>query len=134
MKKVIRVQIDKEFDIAFVGVNVPVRYDEEDMPNDYPFRLGKTWDVLINADTGQIQGWPESYKEPLDLHMKVVDGGTYTLLNKDRQIIASVDQDYVPHGVIPGSYGDYIEFRIDGKGKILNWPKNFDLCEFFRED
>jgi phosphoribosylformylglycinamidine (FGAM) synthase PurS component len=66
--------------------------------------------------------------------MKVRDRGSYTLLDPQMQTIAKIEQDYVPHGVIPGSYGDYIELDIDANGKIRNWPKSFDLHEFFRED
>lgn len=32
----------------------------------------------------------------------------------------------VPHGIIPGSYGDYIEMTINEDGIIAEWLK--DLC------
>lgn len=134
MKKIVRMVVDRELDIAFVNIAVPVRYDEEDMPSDYPFRKNEFWRVLVDADTGQIQGWPKDYTKPLDLEMKVTDCGSYSLWDREENLLASIDQDYVPHGVVPGSYGDYIKLNIDGSGRILNWPKSFCLDEFFRTD
>lgn len=52
--------------------------------------------------------------------MKVTDGGSYYLLDRDGLVLASREHEYVP-GCIPGSYGDYIEFNIDADGVLTNW-------------
>lgn len=111
--------------IAAVKILVPVNYGEDDMPNDFPHRHGDMWDVTINADTGQIRDWPAGVEHKL--HMKVTDCGTYTLLGDDGRALFCIEQDYVPHGVVPGEYGDYVILDIGPDGVIRNWPKAFNL-------
>lgn len=123
------VKATKEIDVKYVLVTVPVKYDNEDLPEDFFGRHGDLWCVMIDVDTGVIRGYRG---EPFDLSMKVVDQGSYELLDIDHQLLAEIDQDYVPHGLIPGRYGDYIEFKIDANGKITNWHKNPSVDEFFR--
>ncbi len=97
------------------------------MPNDFFGRNGDMWRVVVNADTGQIVGWNGKGKR---VYMKVVDQGTYELLDGSGTVIASVNQDYVPH-CIPNDYSDYLNFDIDSNGIITNWPKRFvDISEF----
>ncbi len=123
--------IKTEINITHVRVIVPVRYDEEDIPNDFPFRNDDTWEVLINVDTGLIEGWPEGRKERVQ--MKVCDGGTYILLD-DGEEVERIECNYVPNRLIPGEYGDYIDLRIDESGKITNWPTRPNVDAFFLED
>jgi hypothetical protein len=52
--------------------------------------------------------------------MKVVDEGSYYLLDANKEEIAKREQDYVP-GCIPNSYGDYIDFRIAPDGTVADW-------------
>lgn len=111
--------------IATVKIELPVQYGDEDMPSNFPHRYKDLWCVAINADTGQIRNWPAGVEHKL--HMKVTDGGTYTLLDDDGAEISHIEQDYVPHGVIPGDYGDYVILDIGPDGVIRNWPKKFDL-------
>jgi hypothetical protein len=117
-----------EIDIAAVQINVPVNYGEEDIPNDFPFRDGDQWSVIIDMDTGKIMDWPEGIAH--DLHMKVVDGGSYYLLDRDGNVIAKREQEYVPD-CIPGKYGDYIDLGIRADGVIANWNPKPDVSEFF---
>ncbi len=123
-----KVKTVQEVGIKSVVINVPVRYEEEDIPNDFPFRQGEIWSAEVNIDTGQIQGWPKG--EAKDLYMKVCDGGSYNLIGDQGQTVAT-RQDYVPHGVVPGEYGDYIDLKINADGVITNWPKNPDVSAFF---
>ena len=111
--------------IVAVRIALPVKYGEEDMPNNFPYRHGDMWSVVINADTGQISNWPAGVAHKL--HMKVTDGGTYELLNIDGRVVLAIEENYVPHGVIPGEYGDYVILDIGPDGVIRNWPKRFDL-------
>jgi len=121
-----------EVNITHVLVNLPVRYDEEDIPNDFPLREGKMWNAKIEIDTGKIEGWPMG--QVGEFYMKVVDEGTYRLLDDKGAVVASIEQNYVPHGVIPGEYGDYVDFDIDANGVITNWPKRPDIREFLKQD
>lgn len=114
-------------DVQTIEIILPVRYDDEDIPYDAPKRQGDVWRAEIDIDTGMIHNWPQG--ETLDMYMKVNDSGTYILRDGDGSTIAK-HNDYVPHGIIPGEYGDYVHFKIDATGKITNWPKNIDLSGF----
>jgi hypothetical protein len=83
--------------------------------------------VQINIATGEIHDWPQG--NTLDMYMKVVDSGIYILRDGDGNIIADRN-DYVPHGIIPGEWGDYVDLKIDETGKITNWPKKISLSGF----
>ncbi len=115
-----------EIEAAFVKVVAPVRYDEEDIPNNFPFRKGDVWAVTINLDTGIICDWVTVAGVAADIHMKVTDMGCYYLLDRDKNQIAERESEYVP-GFFPGDhYGDYIIFSIDASGKIANWDRKLD--------
>lgn len=107
--------------VKTVKIDAPVRYDDEDMPYDFPFRSGDMWSVEVDADTGVIRNWPEGVSH--DLYMKVVDTGTYTLLGEDGQELYCVNENYVPDW-IPGEYGDYLVFSIGPDGKIAEWDSD----------
>lgn len=115
----IKQTITTEAEVAYIRIQAAVNYGEEEIPNDFPGRKGDLWDVIIDLGTGQILNWPNG--RSADLHLTVKDSGTYRLLSKDGQIVASIENDYVPHGVIPGSYGDTIELTISGSGVVTNW-------------
>ena len=129
-----KIRVEKEVDIKYVELNVAVRYDEEDMPNDFPFRKGDMWNVTVEIDTGQILNWPKGVS--LGFYMKVCDQGSYYLKDDNFKTVAKIENDYVPNGVIPGEYGDYIEMQINENGVIENWPKEdeVDFGEFFGDD
>lgn len=120
-----------EIELVSLRMTLPVNYDEEDMPNDFPFRKNDMWTVWIDLDTGKIRDWPGPSH---DLHMKVTDQGTYELFGKDGQRVAAIEQDYVPHGIVPGSYGDYVVLNIEEDGTITNWPRRLDATSFFDSD
>lgn len=120
----------KAVDIKFVRVVLPLR-DNEDMPEDFPLRKEAKWEAIIDIETGIIEGWPQGM--PSELHIKVVDTGSYYLMDADRNDVLSIEQYYVPHGVIPGSYGDYVELKIDETGQITNFKKRIDLSEFLEQ-
>ena len=124
---ILRVMKPTEVEVTFVRIQVAVRNDE-DMPNDFPFRKGDLWDVTVEVDTGRILGWPDGRSE--ELYMKVIDSGTYTLLDSDKQALLTLAEVYVPHGLIPGEFGDYIELSIEEDGVISNWPTKPDLSEW----
>src|SRR5690606_20331282 len=95
-----------EINVAYVSIAASVRYDEEDMPKDFPGRDGDMWNVTVDIDTGQIQDWP-GIPEEFKLHMKVCDCGSYYLLDENDNVLAKRENEYVPE-LIPGDFGDYI--------------------------
>jgi hypothetical protein len=119
------VQRPCKINVTHVRIDVPVNYGTEDIPADFPHRDGDSWKVEVEIDTGQINNWPIC--EPCKIEMKVVDEGIYTLLGSDGAICEIID-DYVPHCLIPGEYGDYIVLEIDENGVITNWVENLDVA------
>lgn len=128
------VMMKTEIEVKYLVMTVGVRYEDEDMPLDFPHRSNNSWSVTIDIDSGQILEWPSG--EELDLYMKVCDLGFYNLLNPNRESVASIENGYVPHGLVPGECGDYIDLKISPTGLITNWPKpdEIDLGAFFGED
>ena len=120
-----------EIDVKFVRVVVPVPQEDEELPNDFPFRTGDVWDVVISVDTGKIPDWP---KRAAVVAMKVVDQGSYYLLDANREVLASIESEYVPNELIPGSYGVYINLKIAEDGTVTNWPKRPRVGQFFPEE
>lgn len=118
-----------EIIIERIEVSLPVRYEEEDIPNDFPLRKGDSWKAVIDIDTGKIRDWPIGKSGSIE-YMKVCDSGVYTLLDDEGDVVAHLEY-YVPHGIIPGEYGDYVTLHIDSDGIITNWPKAPDLSDFF---
>lgn len=126
------IKVEKEIEIDSIRVSLPVRYEEEDIPNNFPLRKGDMWCAQIDLDTGAIRGWPKGQSG--ELSMKVCDEGTYTLLDKCGGAVSCIEQNYVPHGVVPGKYGDYVELIINADGIITNWPKRPAVSCFFEQD
>lgn len=135
MKAIIKVE--KEVDIRIVKIDIEARYigdsDDDDMPLDFPLlNEAKTaWVASVDIDTGAIACWPQGDKRTM--HVKVCDAGIYQLIDGDGNVIAT-KSGYVPNGVVPGSYGDYVELEINEDGIITNWPKHPDISEFFDEE
>lgn len=122
------IKVKKEIEVKYVQLEVPVKYDDEDMPFDFPFRDGDIWSPLIDIDNGKIIDY--EYSERWPLHMKITDGGSYYLLDENKELLLKIEDDYVPNRLIPGSYGDYIEMNILPDGKIENWYKKPSLKDF----
>ncbi len=125
----IKVNKPTEVDVESIRISVPVRYGDEDMPLDFPFRTGDLWDITVDLTTRKIKDWPSGWSR--DVEMKVCDGGSYWLLDKAGSVIASIEEDYVPNEIIPGEYGDYICLSIADDGTITNWPRKPNLSEFW---
>ena len=123
------VKIEKEIDFRSVHIKVPVRYEEEQIPNDFPLRVGDTWEATIDIDSGQISEWPKG--EEGSIHLKVCDEGIYTLFDEHGSQVGSIEQNYAPNGLIPGEYGDYVIMDIGQDGIVKNWPTHPCVEEFF---
>lgn len=122
-----------DIDVRYVKVHANVRNGDESMPHDLPGRNGDHWFATIDLETGAIADWRQGYRASLCL--KVCDAGTYALLDADENELAYLGNDYVPHGVIPGSYGDYIEIDVDCDGRIVDWDSSkIDISAFFPQE
>lgn len=124
--------IEQEIDIKTVKVEVAVRYEDEDIPYDFPLRHGDMWEAKIDIDTGKIIDWPEGKSGKLS--MKVCDEGTYRLYDENGKLIKSHEGGYVPNRLIPGRYGDYIDLVINKNGLIENWYSMPQFTDFFGDD
>lgn len=125
---------EQEIDIAMIQVCVPVSYGTEDIPDDFPHRKGDLWDITIDVDTGRVLQWPPDFPA-FRVHMKVTDGGTYRLINRNGKAVLTIEQDYVP-GFVPGEYGDYVIMTIGDGGKIAEWNRDRfarKVIEHFRD-
>ena len=131
------VKIEKEVNIKTVIIDIAPRYigdsDDDDLPTDFPLlnENKNAWIARVDIDTGVIENWPQG--DAREMHVKVCDAGVYTLLDDTGEKVKKLSG-YVPHGVVPGSYGDYVELKIDESGKVINWPKNIDFSDFFGDD
>lgn len=125
-----------EVDIRTCQVKAGVRYWEDatvDGVEDtegllIPCREGSLWCPEIDVDSGTILNWRKGVKAKV--HYKVCDSGSYYLRDAEGKDVLWIEEDYVPNGLIPGKYGDYIEMDIDAEGRILNWPKSPHISEF----
>lgn len=129
---IIEIPTTKQVNVKYVKLSVPVRYEDEDMPYDFPLRQDDTWEAIIDLDTHQIENWPQGKSG--SFQMKVCDEGSYYLLDENKAVVAEVVEYYVPNGIIPGGYGDYINMDIDEEGKVTNMPEPLDPSDFFRKD
>lgn len=84
--------------------------------------------LVVELATGRIIGWVG--QDAMKLAGKICDRGIYLLHDATGEVVAEIRDGYVPNGVIPGEYGDYISLEIDATGRITNWPKNPDLSAF----
>ena len=130
---------NQEMEVKYVKVELPIRYEEEDMSKNFPLRYEKPsdkngydwWQATIEIATGKILEWPSG--ETGQFYMKVCDEGSYFLLDENQQIITAIEVDYVPNSLLPPTdgYGDYVAFEIQADGVITNWYKNPVVTEFF---
>lgn len=125
------ITVKKTVEARYLEMYVNVRYEEEDIPNDAPFRSGDTWGGIIDLKEKRFIDWPEG--KPLKIeYMKVCDEGTYKLF--DSKMLPIVERNgYVPNSLLPGDYGDYLSLDIDEKGNITNWLKGANLSNFEEE-
>jgi len=136
----VTIKVEKEVEITTLKVKAGVRYYEdatvdgvEDSKGDLiPCKQGELWCPIIDIDNGVIINWKQGVKAKV--HYKVCDAGNYYLLDKDNNIVLSLEDGYVPRIMCPekGGFGDYIIMNIDEHGKIANW--NPDIKDFTNED
>lgn len=108
-------------DARQVRVSVPIRYDEDKAEILGKFGVsGDTLALTIGIDDGQVFNWPPDAKG-YSVHLKVVDEGTYVVVDASGEILAEADCEYVPSWFPGDHYGDYLILDIDDTGKVTNW-------------
>ena len=126
------VNMPREIEAKWLMIDIEIRYvgdsEDDDVPTDTPMLNGNKWAALVDIDTGVIDSWPAG--KSCDLFAKVCDAGIYTVYSPQMEELVKV-AGYVPNDVVPGEYGDYVDLKIDGTGRITNWPKKPDLSELF---
>lgn len=129
------VDMPREIEAKWLIIDIEIRYvgdsDDDDVPTTTPLLNGKQWKAKVDIDTGLIDCWPQGVA--CNMFAKVCDAGIYTVLSPSDEQLAQV-AGYVPNGVVPGEYGDYVDLKIDEAGRITNWPKSPDLSELFEID
>lgn len=98
--------------------------DEQDIP----CREGENWCPIIDLDEGKITNWEEGLVGIFSF--KVVDEGSYYMRDEQKNIVASIEEGYVPTilDFDGDSFGDYLYFNINPDGTIQNWnPRKENL-------
>lgn len=92
----------------------------KDHPTDVIHTDHLRWRPIIDIKEGVITNWRKGTRA--HAFYKVCDGGTYSLLDANKEVLYEVDS-YVPGclAIEDSGYGDYINMVIDENGKIKDW-------------
>jgi len=127
--------VKQEVNIVTLQVAAKVRYwndaeingesDSEDGKL-IPCKEGELWCPIIDFDKGIITNWEQG--KSAEIHYKVCDAGSYYLKDSEGNIIAKIEEDYVPEILCPADdgYGDYIIMNVDENGLIEDWKHSLD--------
>lgn len=101
-------------------------------PNAYSRENGELI-LIINVETGHIENLPENTEADFNT-IKVVDCGTYTLIDQDGDVVAEYEG-YVPKclEINDNGYGDYFEFFVTDS-TIEKWKWNKELFNDFLDN
>lgn len=116
----LKIKQPQEIEARFLRLQVAVNYGEEDIPNDTPGRKGDYLEWTIDLKEDKVLGF--AYPTALDVYMKVVDSGSYQLLDENQKPLITMENEYVPSGI--GEYGDYLKMKVAPDGSITGWDKN----------
>jgi hypothetical protein len=119
----------KTVSVKYVRIIIPVGHGKDNLPL---LKTGGIWDVTIELETGIILDWPKG--EARNIFEKVTDKGTYYLIDECLNTVFSISHNYVPHGIVPGDCGDYINLQINETGKVTNWPTSLDFGDFLDKE
>lgn len=136
------VKVEKEVKAKFIKVSANVRYwddatingDQCESGDNVPFKNGGLWEPVIDIDNGVVIDWPEGVDAKF--HFKVCDAGSYYLLDWEFNVIASIEENYVPSGLCHGDsgFGDYIIFDVNENGEIKNYSNLIDSDDWVDEE
>ena len=130
-----------EVEVKTLKVEANVRYWEDSEWNEKEdtedgtlaiCKDGDLWKPIIDLGTGMITNWKQGTKA--SIHYKIADKGSYYLLNKNNEVVASIEDNYVPAILSPkeNGYGDYIIMDINENGQIADFEA--DLEAFQQDD
>lgn len=121
-----------ELEIHTVRIEVELHDDVSESLPKHLFNDDGELDLLIEVDTGKVMSWQGN--EPVSIHDNIRNNGVYTLFDKCGGEVASLDNYYIPHDLIPGKRGEYIHLDISADGVVTNWPDVPNVYEFFNSD
>ena len=121
-----------ELEIHTVRIEVELHDDVSESLPKHLFNDDGELDLLIEVDTGKVISWQGN--EPVSIHDNIRNNGVYTLFDKCGSEVASLDNYYIPHDLIPGKRGEYIHIDISDDGIVTNWPDFPNVHEFFEQD
>ncbi|MBR1652230.1 MAG: hypothetical protein IJ692_02430 [Alloprevotella sp.] len=88
-------------------------------------------EVMVDLKERRALGWDEE-KGYIHMWGKVVDSGTYTLLDVDKEPLWQI-KGYVPNALIPPyerGFGDYLELTINPDGSLPDWKEELNFSDF----
>ena len=91
----------------------------------------RTLEVTVDLKERRVLEWSEG-KGYIHLWGKVVDSGTYTLLDADKKPLWQI-KGHVPNALIPPyerGFGDYLELTINPDGSLPDWKEELDFSDF----
>lgn len=118
----------------FIAIEVQIR-DEQQVDDDgqtLPLLNGDMWRGTIDLSDSTVIGWPEGIED--NVYDKCSDCGSYYLLDENKNVIASLENDYVPTGCVPNGGEDYIDLEISREGVVTNMPSNMSFDDFYIQD
>lgn len=131
----IKVMKEVEIDAQKIKIEFCPRYmGEEDcvFTKDTPMLFGEKFSITYDIESGVVDGWPKD--NPIDIYEKVVDGGSYYLLDSEGNDIASIIENYVPD-CVNNELGDYLIISINSDGVYENIrPAQKVSCFFDRDE
>ena len=131
----IKVMKEVEIDAKKVKIEFCPRYmDEEDcvFNKDTPMLIGEKFSITYDIETGVVDGWPKD--SPISIFEKVVDGGSYYLLDSEGKELCSIIENYVPD-CVNNKFGDYLIININSDGIYENMrPAHTVSCFFDSEE
>lgn len=125
-----KIKITKPIEIEVVAIRceMAVRYEEEQIPNDFPGRKGDSITLTLDLETRKVRNWPGGVRE---IHIKVCDEGSYYLIDAEGNDVGKRESNYVPD-CVPGEYGDYFIAAISNDGTIEGWePTAIQIADCF---
>lgn len=125
----IRINKPVEVEVSHLVMKLPDRFEDLEPNTPCYDSANNLLTLKVVFDSGEVVGWPKAQDWNLDIYLKVVDTGTYRLLDPDGNILSEI-QDYVPR-LVPNEFGDYVDLKINDDGFIDNWPSKKDFSQFF---
>ena len=88
-------------------------------------------ELTVDLKERRVLEWDEE-KGYIHMWGKVVDSGTYTLLDANKKPLWQI-KGYVPNALIPPydrGFGDYLELTINPDGSLPDWKEELDFSDF----